>query len=70
VAARKERLDRATWLRFADYAGIPPNAAARVLGQATKTLPRALDLCSRSFLPDQAKATYAALLRGRAEILE
>ena len=69
VNARKDRLDRATWLRFAEYARIPPAAAARVLALSAQILPRALDLVSRSFLPDAYKAAYIELLRERAAVL-
>lgn len=69
VNARKERLDRGTWLRFAEYARIPPNAAARALALPLLTLPRALDLCERSFLPDEIKAAYAELLAERGRLL-
>lgn len=67
VSARKDRLDRATWLRFAEYARIPPSAAHRVLDTPLRTLNAALDLCERSFLPDEYKAAYTVLLRERAE---
>ncbi len=69
VGGKKERLDRATWLRFAEYAAIPAAAAARVLDSPARVLDEALALCERSFLPAEQRANYAQLLRERAAVL-
>lgn len=66
VSARKDRLDRATWLRFAAYARIPAAAAERVLARPSETLPHACELVARSFLPEGQQLAYLELLTERA----
>lgn len=69
VDARRDRLDRATWMRFSAYAKLPTAAAARVLDLPGQALAAAEELCQRSYLPDEYKAAYVALLRERAGVL-
>lgn len=69
VGGRCDGLGRADWLRFAEYAKIPPPAALRVLALPAKTLQPALGLCARSMLPDESKVAFSALLTERAAML-
>lgn len=55
--------------RFAETIGLPARAARRQARQIAGALSDALDLVTRSFLPEDQRAPYAELLTSRAEIL-
>ena len=70
LCGKKGKLTRATWLRFARYAGIPEKAAGRVLETIPDLLPDARDLLDRSWLPDDLKQRYAEGLDQRARLVQ
>ena len=69
VGGRKDGLDRATWLEFARYCGLPARAAERVLHEVPGALAEAAALIGRSLLPVDMKRNYDALLRERSAVL-
>lgn len=70
IGGRRDRLTRAGWLRFAVHAGLPERAAARVLDELVDLLDEARATVRRSFLPDEMRRDYVALLEERTETLK
>jgi serine/threonine-protein kinase HipA len=70
VCGKKDRLSRDTWLSFGKYCGLPQRAAERVLADHIGALGAALALVARSFLPQDMKDVYRALLEARSGALE
>lgn len=66
VDGKTDNVKRKTWLRLAQYAGIPERAAARVLATAARKLDAAGGLVERSLLPQPMREEYAELLSERA----
>lgn len=56
---------RASFLAFAEKAGIPERLAGPVVDELRKKIPQAIDLLHRSFLSDEARNTYIAILKKR-----
>ena len=52
-------------MKLAEACQLPEKAASRVLRELAAAVPEALDLVARSSLPDEQKATYVDLVRGR-----
>jgi serine/threonine-protein kinase HipA len=69
VGGKDDHLTLATWRDYAGYCKLPERAAARVLREIVAAVDDAASLVERSFLPDDAKQTYADLLRERAAVL-
>jgi len=65
VGGKKDHLTRRTWLDFAEYCGLPPRAAGRVLARQAGVLGPALRLLARSPLPDEMKQACEDVLRER-----
>jgi len=63
IGGKKSNLSRKLWLEFAGYCRIPERAAARLLSEQINALDSAVDLIRNSFLPDDLKAEYEAILR-------
>lgn len=66
IGGRDNNLTPRTWREFAQYCGIAPNAARRVLEAVPKALPRAEELVRGSYLPARLHDPYIELLRRRA----
>lgn len=62
VVGKKGNLDRADWLRFADYCRLPEKTAIRVLETQMAIHDSAVELIDRCFLPPDQKTTYKALI--------
>ncbi|MBI1899761.1 MAG: HipA domain-containing protein [Planctomycetia bacterium] len=69
VCGKRSNLNVPLWLNFADYCRIPERAARRLLAAQAAVLDRALALIGRSFLPDDAKARYEAIIRENTAVL-
>lgn len=69
ICGKKSNLSRHVWLDFANYCQIPERAALRLLAEQTDALEPAVALVQRSFLPDDQKAEYEAILRENVECL-
>jgi serine/threonine-protein kinase HipA len=70
LSPHDRHVDRAAWLGFADALAIPRRAADRVLGRPTAMLTAALDLVSRSYLPDGLRRPYGRVLTARAHVFD
>lgn len=69
VRGKKDKLTRNTWLELAEYGGVAPRAAERVLDGIVRSLEKALDLVARSALPAEQKGPYQTVLRERTAVL-
>lgn len=69
VGGKSDGLTRRCWLQFGAYAGLPPKLVLRELGALVSNCDSAMALVDRSFLPDEMKRAYQALLQQRAAIL-
>ncbi|MEI7894438.1 MAG: HipA domain-containing protein [Myxococcales bacterium] len=69
VGGKPDHLTRRSWLDLADYAGIGPRAAERVVGGITDHVAAAAAMVERSALPQEMKGVYQALLRERASVI-
>ncbi len=69
VMGKKDNLDRADWLAFADRCRLPEKTAQRVLDKQASVLPEAGDLIERSFLPAEMKKQYQRLIQQRTASL-
>jgi serine/threonine-protein kinase HipA len=69
VAGKKDRLSRETWLSLAEYSALPRRAAERVLADHVNAAGTALDLVARSYLPQDMKDAFRALLEARTSAL-
>ena len=67
LSAGDGRTDRAAWLRFATACEIPERAAGRVLTRPTAGLRAAAATVERSYLPEDLRRRYRAVLEVRAE---
>jgi len=65
VLGKKDDLQRGSWRKFAEYCQLPVRAADRVLDKQTSILAEALRLIDRSFLPQDQKESYKALIEER-----
>lgn len=69
VCGKKDRLTKATWLELARYAQIPERPAARIMAEIAAQAEAASALISRSFLTDEMKEEYKALIEERSRAL-
>ncbi len=69
VFGKKSGLDRADWLAFAEYCGLPRKLAEIELDRLPSALASALQLLSATFLRDEFRAVLAALLESRSRLL-
>jgi serine/threonine-protein kinase HipA len=56
---------RASFIAFAKKAGIPDRLAGAVVDELRKKVPQAIDLLHRSFLSDEGRNSYIAILKKR-----
>lgn len=70
VGGSRRAVTARQWLAFATSCGLTPKATARALGEVRAALAPALDLVSRSYLPEPMKVRYARLLEVRARTVE
>ena len=63
VGGRDKNISRRKWLDFAEYCKIPEKAAKRLISEQIEALDLAVRLISASFLPNQMKEHYEALIR-------
>jgi len=66
---KKKHIDRNDFLAFAESCGIAPNAAAKMIRALASKEQKLLDLCAMSLLPEDMKASFAALIKERISIL-
>lgn len=59
----------ASFMVFAEKAGIPARLAAGLIAEILEGFPAAFELVGRSFLSDGAKTRYKEILQGREEFL-
>lgn len=69
IGGRDRNLTRRTWLEFADYCQIPTSAAERLIAEQIRALKPAVALIDRSYLPDERKNQYEAILRDNTQVL-
>jgi serine/threonine-protein kinase HipA len=69
IDGRKSNLRRSTWIKFAEYCGLPEKPVMRVLEAQISVLDDATRLVDRSFLPDDQKALYKDLIVERTAVL-
>lgn len=65
VIGKRDRLDRADWLSFAEYCGLPEKPAARVLNDLEGAFSQVITLIERSFLPTDQKKEFKELVNTR-----
>jgi serine/threonine-protein kinase HipA len=70
VVGKKDRLNRADWLEFANYCKLPEKPAARVLAELVATGEKAKGLLDRSFLPVEQKKELRLLIESRSESVQ
>lgn len=63
IGGKRSNLSRKQWLDFAVYCEIPERAAKRLLSDQVDTLEAAVALIHASFLPDDQKNEYEAIVR-------
>ncbi len=66
VRGKKSDLDRADWLVFADYCGLPRKLAELEIDRLPSGLAPAQQLLGASFLRDEFRAALAASLEARS----
>ena len=69
ICGKKSNLNRRHWLDFAKYAGIPERAAARLVQEQIDALEPSLRLIEASFLTDELKSQYEAIVRQDTKLL-
>jgi serine/threonine-protein kinase HipA len=63
IGGKKNDLTRRSWLDFAGYCEIPERAAIRLLNDQIEITEPSVGLIHASFLPDELKAQYEAIVR-------
>lgn len=69
IGRKKNNLTRQSWFDFAGYCEIPERAAVRLLNEQIEALEPSVDFIHASFLPDELKVQYEAIVRQNAAIL-
>ncbi len=69
IGGRHARLTAGTWRTFADYCQLPPRTTVRLAARLHGRLETACELIGRSWLLQDQKTAYVALLRERGEVL-
>lgn len=69
VNGKKRNLHRNDFLKFAESIALPRPAAERMLNMVISMLPRYQMMCESSYLPDEMKERFAALLNERSDNL-
>jgi serine/threonine-protein kinase HipA len=70
IGGKKSNLTRQLWLDFAQYSQIPRRAAERLLEEQIDATESSLDFVAASFLPDEQKARYGAIIRQNTDRLK
>lgn len=66
IVGKRDRLDRADWLEFAKYCGLPETTARRVLAEFAGAAGEAGSVIDRSFLPAEERMQFKRLLEERS----
>ena len=66
---KKRNLHRKDFLRFADNAGISPEAAEKMIRKTVSMEGKYLELCDQSYLPAEMKQDFHALIQSRISVL-
>lgn len=69
IGGKKSNLNRKMWLEFATYCQIPARAATRLLDEQVKALEPSIELIQASYLPDDLKSEYEAIMRENSAAL-
>lgn len=69
ICGKRDRLNQETFMQFARYAGLTPEAAGVILRELSQAVPSLHELVSASALPVDLKTAYSAILAGRAAAL-
>ena len=69
ICGRKSNLNLKTWLSFAEYCRMPEPAARRLISSQIAVTEEAVDMIGRSFLSEEQKSHYKAMVRENSEIL-
>ena len=69
MCGRNHKIHRTTWLKLADYAGIPRKAAERVIANQVNALSKSIETVERSFMTAYMKSQLKNLLVAQTQIL-
>lgn len=69
VGGKNKNLTRRSWLDLAEYCNLPERVATRIIGDQIKALEPSLTLVSNSFLPDELKDQFKAIIQANTAIL-
>lgn len=69
ICGKKSNLAKQHWLDFAEYAGIPERAAARLLQEQIDAIEPSLSFIEASFLPDDQKSQYQEIVQRNTQLL-
>ena len=69
IMGKKSKLNRNSWLEFADYCGLTAKAVERLLSDQIETTEPAIRMIRSSFLPDAQKDQYVEILNVNTAIL-
>jgi len=69
ICGKRDRLNRDTFLRFAEYSGLAADDASAILGELHRLIHPFAELISSSLLPVDLQAIYTALIAVRASSL-
>ena len=69
VNGKKRNLHRNDFLKFAENIALPRPAAERMLNMVISMLPSYQIMCENSYLPNDMKALFSALLSARTDSL-
>jgi serine/threonine-protein kinase HipA len=69
VAGKRDNLRRPAWIRLATYGGLPPKLAEAEMARLRNLRPDALGFVARSFLRDDLKSAYAAVIEERTAMI-
>ena len=66
LGGKKDKLRRGDWRRFAEYCRLPEKVASQVLDKQASVTDEATAIIDRSFLPEDQKKDYKALITERS----
>ena len=69
ITGKQSKLNRNSWLEFADYCGLARKAAQRLLSDQIEATEPAIRLIRGSFLPDAQKDQYVEILNQNTVVL-
>lgn len=70
INGRKSNIRRKDFMLFANECKIPENSAEKMIKKIVSLKPAFIVMCNESFLPEDLKERFVALLEERSKILE